>query len=373
MGDGAILAVNGGSTSLKLAVVDVADDGSTAVRWNEHLTISGVDEGRLALADALERSEAAASVSAVGHRIVHGGPRHDRPVVLDDALLDELADLTPLAPLHQPAGLALVAAARQALPRVPHVGCFDTAFHRTLGAAASTLALPTEARQAGLRRYGFHGLAYQSVVDQVGAGSLGRAALAHLGGGASVCAVVDGGSVDTSMGFTPTGGLVMSTRSGDLDPGALLFLLRAHADLSVGAAADALETALNHESGLKGVSGTTGDLQALLADRDAGDADAALAVEVFCRSVRAHVAAAAAELDGLDTIVFSGGIGEHAPAIRREVCASLGFVGVEIDGAANDASAPVISAADSRVAVRVVAVDEERVIARQTRAVLARS
>ena len=261
------------------------------------------------------------------------------------------------------------------------MACFDTAFHHTLAPEAFTLALPTAVRRAGLRRYGFHGLSYEYVVAHLADQHPGRTVIAHLGSGASLCAVAGGRSVDTTMGFTPTGGLVMATRPGDLDPGVLIHLLRhpvgrdpddRSGDDPVGAAADALEDLLDHRSGLAGLSGLSGDARRLLDARAAGDADAALALAVFTRTAAKQVAAQAAALGGLDTLVFTGGIGEHSPALRAEIAAPLGFLGVVVDPEANQAGAAVISppgagsVRQGGVTVRVVATDEERMIARHT-------
>lgn len=302
---------------------------------------------------------------AVGHRVVHGGPDHSGPVLVDDALLAELRALVPLAPLHQPAALDSIDVARARLRDVTHVACFDTAFHRALPDVAQRLAVPEDWWRAGARRYGFHGLSYEHVLETLGPEDRrGRAVLAHLGSGASLAAVLDGRSRDTTMGLTPTGGLVMATRSGDLDPGVAAWALR------TGSARDpeTLEQLLDRDSGLRGISTTTGDMRILL-DARAHDPRAALAVEVFVHELRKHVGAMAAVLGGMDLLVFSGGIGERSATIRAEVAAGLGHLGVELDAEANAAGRPMISAPGSRCRVRVVPADEEQVIARHTRAV----
>jgi acetate kinase len=235
--------------------------------------------------------------------------------------------------------------------------CFDTTFHRTMPAVARRLPIPAALDRAGVRRFGFHGLSCEYVVGAVGADALGRAVVAHLGSGASLTAIDAGRSVDTTMGLTPTGGVVMATRTGDLDPGVMLHLAREH-DL----APDALEHLVNQQSGLLGLSGTTGDMRALLEARRAGDAEAALAVDVFCASVRKHVGSLAAVLGGIDTLVFTGGIGEHAPEVRALACAGLAHLGIVLELDRNQRSDAVISGGD--VTVRVVATDENLVIAR---------
>ncbi len=272
--------------------------------------------------------------------------------------------------------MAGIEAAARSWPHRPQVACFDTAFHHTLAPEAYTLAVPAAERAAGVRRYGFHGLSYEYVVDHLGPAGAGRMVLAHLGAGASLCATVDGRSVDTTMGFTPTGGVVMATRTGDLDPGVAVHLLRglagdARRGLVAGAAE--LEDLVNHRSGLLGLSGRTGDVRQLLGARAAGDPDAALALAVFTRSVAKAVGALVVAAGGLDTLVFTGGIGQHAPDLRAEICAPLAALGVVLDPAANQRPEPatggVISTGDG-VAVRVVDTDEERMIARHTAALI---
>jgi acetate kinase len=279
------------------------------------------------------------------------------------------------APLHQPACLAGIRAAARTWPDRPQVACFDTAFHHTLEPTAFTYALPAGARADGVRRYGFHGLSYEYLVDHLGAAATGRVVMAHLGAGASLCAAVDGRSVDTTMGFTPAGGLVMVSRPGDLDPGVLIHLLRHGADRSAGPGAhpigaDELEDLVNHRSGLAGLGGHQGDARALLAARAAGDADATLALAVFTRTAAKQVAGMAAAMGGIDALVFTAGIGQHAPDLRAEICQPLAFLGVSLDGAANRRAAAVIS--DGPVTVRVVPTDEERMIARHAAAAVVR-
>ena len=304
-----------------------------------------------------------ADVVAVGHRVVHGGAEHFDPQFVTPELLADLRAAIPLDPAHLPAEIALIEALAGRLPGVPQAVCFDTAFHRDLPAAARTLPLPRRYAAAGMRRYGFHGLSYTHLLAELGrlAGrdvARGRVVLAHLGSGASMAAVTDGRCVDTTMGFTPAGGLVMGTRTGDLDPGVLIHLARSEA-----MSADALDRLVNRESGLLGLSETSSDVRDLLA-REAGDPRAAEALGVYCYQARKWVGALAAALGGLDVLVFAGGVGENAPQVRGRICEGLAFLGVRLDAAANAANAPVISVAGERVTVRVIAADEEVVIAR---------
>ncbi|MEO8844076.1 MAG: acetate/propionate family kinase [Kofleriaceae bacterium] len=334
-----ILAINCGSSSLKFGVFD----GEVAVRRGHAETIDEI----LELVD---------HPSAVGHRIVHGGPDHAAPAIVDGELLATLHRALPFAPLHLPIELAAIDAVRKRLPGVPQVACFDTAFHRTMPAVAHRYALPGALFDAGVRRYGFHGLSYEYLATVVT--TTRRAVFAHLGNGASMVAIRDGAAIDTTMGLTPTGGLVMGTRSGDLDPGVMLYLLGQGYD------ARALATLITHESGLLALSSTTADMQKLLEAR-AHDPRAALAVEIFAYQAKKWLGAFVAVLGGIDTLVFTGGIGEHAPAIRSQICQGLGCLGIELDADLNAHDAPVIGRGTCEV--RVVATDEEAMIARHTR------
>jgi acetate kinase len=358
-----VLCVNSGSSSLKTALFEVDD----STEHNLGRASQPVDAGgyRAALDAALagfdERGLSAPR--AVGHRVVHGGPHHCEPVLVDDGVLTELRELVPFAPLHMPAAISGIEAIA-ARWEIPQVACFDTAFHHDMPADAQRLPLPDAITDLGVRRYGFHGLSYEYVVGAVGAAELGRAVIAHLGNGASMVAVRDGRSLDTTMGFTPTSGLLMSTRTGDLDPGVPVYLLR---ELSYDA--DRLERLVDREAGLVALSGGTSDMRVLIERREQ-DSRAAFAVDAFCYHARQHVGALAATLGGLDTLVFTGGIGEKAAFVRAEVCRGLEHLGVELDEAANAAHADVIGAPGAGCVVRVVQTDEDVVIARHTAALV---
>jgi acetate kinase len=350
---GDVLVVNAGSTSLKLYVV-TADGESRRVR-------------------ALEDVDAAA-LDCVAHRVVHGGDRFRDPVVVDDGVRAELERLEPLAPLHNAPALRELDAARERFPRLPHVAVFDTAFHATIPPAAATYAVPRQWREEwGVRRYGFHGLSVAwsverapEVVARPAAGL--RLVVCHLGGGSSVTAVADGRSVDTTMGFSPNEGVPMATRSGSVDPGALVAVLRRS-----GMGADALDHVLNEESGMRGLAG--GDGLELELERRAGEGDEAarLAVDVYVHRVAGAVAAMAAAAGGLDVLVFTAGIGERSSHVRERVCGRLGFLGVEVDPALNGGDGDRdVAAAGSPVRVAVIRAREELVAARAARAVMRR-
>jgi acetate kinase len=361
-GAAVVLCVNSGSSSVKCAVYRVEDG------HEERLAASNVDGADdRALAEALRVADPFVSdLTGAGHRVVHGGPRHHQPTRVDAALVADLRAALPFAPLHLPAALDGIAAVARRHPDLAQVACFDTAFHRTMPETSWRLPLPAPLVDAGIRRYGFHGLSYEYVVGELGADTLGRAVLAHLGSGASLVAVEDGRSVHTTMGFTPSGGIVMSSRSGDLDPSVLVYLTRA-----LGYDAERLEQLVDTESGLRALSGGTADMKTLLERRGAGDQPAALAVHVFCSEVGMQIGAYAALLGELDTVVFTGGIGARAAPVRAEACRGLERLGIVLDGERNRANARVISDDDAAVAVYVVETDEDLVIARHTRAVLA--
>jgi acetate kinase len=336
-----VLVANAGSSSLKLSLVDEDDTGL----WTRELDAPRASVEREAVRAALADLPAAPEVAA--HRIVHGGERFRQAVVIDEGVEAALEELTELAPLHQPKSLAALDAVRRALPNVPAVACFDTAFHATLPPEAATYALPRAWRERyGVRRYGFHGLSHAYAARS--AGDARRVVTCHLGAGASLCAVLDGRSVDTTMGFTPLEGLVMATRSGSVDPGLLLWLLQ-HEDVSVDSMAEALE----HESGLLGLAGTA-DMRALLAREDA---DARLAVDVYVHRLRLGIGAMTATLGGLDVLVFTGGVGENSERIRELACEGMGHLG--------------IGAPESGVRVLVIQAREDLEMARQARELLA--
>jgi acetate kinase len=303
---------------------------------------------------------------AVGHRIVHGGLRFAAPVRIDDEVLAELDRLVPLAPLHQPHNLAAVRAVARQAPDLPQVACFDTAFHRTQPVVAQRFGLPRRFTDEGVQRYGFHGLSYEYVAAVLrrvdAAAGAGRTVVAHLGNGASLCALRNGRSVATTMGFTPADGLVMGTRTGSLDPGVLLYLMTRH-----GMDTPALEKLIYHESGLLGVSGVSRDIRELIVN---GDARAAEAVDLFVYRIGREIGSLAAALGGLDALVFTGGIGENSAPIRERVCTAAAWLGVRLDEEANRRGGPAINRPSSRIAVWVIPTDEERMIADHTRRVL---
>ena len=359
-----VLCVNSGSSSLKTALFEVDGTGERALGRAAHPVEAGDYTAALDAALTAFDKQGLPSPGAAGHRVVHGGPRYAEPALVDDDVLTDLRELAPFAPMHMPAAIAGIEAIR-ARWDIPQVACFDTAFHHQMPELAQRLPLPDALWDAGVRRYGFHGLSYEYIVGALGAAELGRAVIAHLGNGASMVAVHHGQSVDTTMGFTPAGGLVMSTRSGDLDPGVPVYLLREQ-----GYDADRLEQLVDREAGLVALSGDTSDMQALLERRNQ-DRRAELAVNAFCYHARKHVGALAAVLGGLDTLVFTGGIGEQAAAIRGGICDGLEYLGVEIDDAANAEHAAVIGSPGAACVVRVERTDEDLVIARHTRALVA--
>jgi acetate kinase len=361
-----VLVVNAGSSSLKLSVLDDAD---AVVAASEVEDWDGEDTS--ALAQVVER---AGTPDAAGHRVVHGGPDLRDPVVIDAGTEAAIEALTPLAPLHQPRALAGIRAARRLLPTVPAVACFDTAFHATLPAAAATYALPLAWRRMGVRRYGFHGLSH-AWASRRAAELLARPiedlrlVTAHLGAGASLCAVAGGRSVDTTMGFTPLDGLVMATRAGSIDPGALLWLQREH-----GTSSSEIEEALEHRSGLLGLFGASGDMRDVEVGLARGDDAARLAYDVYLHRLRSLVAAMAGAMDGIDALVFTGGVGENSSQVRADACSGLTHLGLVVDPAANAATGAdaEVGAADGSAATLVVVSREDRQIAAETRRTLAR-
>lgn len=386
---GGVFTVNTGSSSLKLAlyrnepmlspvfrmsVERIGRPGTSlqVLRPQNAVASEPIDakSHRAALVRALDYAHRSFTftVEAVGHRVVHGGASHAQPERLTTALLADLRELETIDPDHTPQALEAIDAVAREYPAIPQVVCFDTAFHRTMPLVAQRYPLPPWTAAAGVRRYGFHGLSCEFVVSalaQLAPETLdGRLLIAHLGNGASVTAVQRRVSVETTMGFSPTGGLMMGTRSGDLDPTVLTYLGRTgRRDV------DALHRLVNDESGLLGASGVSGDVRDLLGQPESSLATEA--IELFCYTARKHVGALAAVLDGVDTIVFTGGIGEHAAPVRDRICRGLGYLGVRLDPEHNAANHDVISAPDSRVLVRVIATDEELVIARHVRDLLA--
>jgi acetate kinase len=329
------------------------------------IDVADADDHRQAL-DAVFRAMPAVAPVAVGHRIVHGGADFVAPTQLDPPVEARLRAFAFMAPLHQEANLEGVDAARSRWPLCPQIGCFDTAFHASLPKPAAMMALPRDLYAAGVRRFGFHGLSVASVLASLAQERIDvrseRVIVAHLGAGASMTAIQAGRSIETSMGFSTVSGLPMATRSGDIDPGVVLHLARS------GRSLDEVEALLYRQSGLLGLSGLSGDMAALLAASDPGAEEA---IEVFCRTSRRWLAGLAGVLGGVDRVVFTAGIGEHAPRVRAKICENMGFMGVSLDVAANEGGFGLISPPDARVIVEVRAADEEAEIARQTSAFLA--
>jgi acetate kinase len=360
-----ILVVNVGSSSLKLRVLGPDD----TVVVSEDLPAPGGQADDAAVAKVIQDLP---PVDAVGHRIVHGGTAFSEAVVIDRAVEERLRALIDLAPLHQPKSLAVLEVVSAVLPAVPAVACFDTAFHAAMPAAAATYALPREWRKRWeLKRYGFHGLSHAYVSrrasELLGRSLVGlRVVTCHLGAGASLAAVLHGRSVDTTMGFTPLEGLVMATRSGSVDPGLVLWL-QEHA----GMPAAELAATLEHRAGLLGLAGTA-DMRAILTSAEAGDPGAGLALDVYVHRLRAAIAAMAASMNGMDGLVFTGGVGENAPAVRKRAAQGLAFLGVELDGERNATARPdiEIGAEDAPVRTLVIAAREDLQIAREVRQVL---
>jgi len=304
---------------------------------------------------------------AIGHRIVHGGPKFRRHCVIDDEVLQQLEAAIPFAPLHLPPALTIIQTAREIFPGLPQMACFDTAFHADLPDVARILPLPRDLRADGIQRYGFHGLSCESILHQLGNDVPDRVVIAHLGSGASVTAVQGGKSIDTSMGLTPTGGVIMGTRSGDLDPGVLIYLAR---EKKLSAAM--LEELVDHRSGLLGISGSSSDMRQLHQSAPSKP-DAQLAIDMFCYSVRKQIAAMVAVLEGIDLIVFTGGIGENDGHVRASVCAGLAWAGISLDEAQNRAAKNPISDSNSPCKVLVLPSQEDEQIGRHSRALFPQS
>jgi acetate kinase len=387
-----ILTINGGSSSIKFALfeagdslrrileggidrigqpgatlrvkgLDPGDNFSRPVKAPDHTVAVGV------LMDWIEERGGRDALTAVGHRVVHGGPKYSKPERITTEMVEELRQLSAFDPEHLPEEIQLTKAFHRRFPDLPQVACFDTAFHHDLPRVARLLPIPRRYEAQGVRRYGFHGLSYAFLMGELArlAGTeaaQARVILAHLGNGASLAAVHDGKSIDTSMSFTPTAGVPMSTRSGDIDPGLVWYLARTEQLDAKG-----FNEMVNFQSGLLGVSETSSDMRDLL-EHETQDVRAAEAVALFCYQVKKWIGAFAAALGGLDTLVFAGGIGENAPIVRARICDGLGFLGIELEEKRNVANAGVISAETSGVPVRVIHTDEERMIAKMVCGVL---
>ncbi|HZE43928.1 MAG TPA: acetate/propionate family kinase [Steroidobacteraceae bacterium] len=362
-----ILTINAGSSSIRFALFAT---GARQLRlMDEKIERIGSETASVTadrLVQKLKEQASIAAPDAIGHRVVHG-MLHTQPERVTPGLLEELRRITPYDPEHLPREIALIEALQKRFPKVPQVACFDTAFHRHMPAVATLLPIPRRYAAKGVQRYGFHGLSYTFLLGELArlgdpAAVRGRVILAHLGSGASLAAVLDGRGIDTSMGFTPAAGLVMGTRSGDLDPGLMSYLA-----LTECMTAAQFQTLVNHESGLIGISESSADVRDLL-EREGADARAREAIDLFCYQARKWIGAFAAALNGVDTLVFAGGIGENSAPVRRRICDGLQFLGVEIDDTLNRQHAARIST--GAVAVRVIRTDEESVIADLTRRVL---
>jgi acetate kinase len=381
-----ILTINGGSSSIKFALFEAsnslrqildggieriglpeatfrvkglgeADNFSSSVAAPNHTAAVGI------LMDWIEQRSGRDPLTAVGHRVVHGGPKFYKPQLITAEMVAELKQLSPFDPDHMPEEILLTEAFHRRFPELPQVACFDTAFHHDLPRVAQMLPIPRRYEAQGVRRYGFHGLSYAFLMEELGrlAGSdvaQGKVILAHLGNGASLAAVRNGKSVDTSMSFTPTAGVPMSTRTGDLDPGLVWYMARTEK-----MSAKQFNDMVNFQSGLLGISETSSDMRDLLKHEEQ-DVRAAEAIALFCYQVKKWIGSFAAALGGIDTLVFAGGIGENAPAVRARICDGLGFLGIELEEKHNAANAGVISAASSRVEVRVIHTNEEQMIAK---------
>ena len=386
-----ILTINGGSSSIKFAEYQLGDPLNRSLHGtvdrigmsgtnltfqlpgtNQHdsrnLDASDHKSAAIFLSNWLEEQDGFASVQAVGHRVVHG-MQHTAPELVTQELLGELHRISPYDPDHLPSEIELIEVFRQRHPKLPQVACFDTAFHRTMPRVAKLLPIPRCYDAKGVQRYGFHGLSYAYLMEELArlgdpAATTGRVILAHLGNGASMAAVRNGKSIDTSMSFTPTAGLVMSTRSGDLDPSLFPYFARTEQ-----MTARQFSVMVNHHSGLLGVSETSSDMRDLLA-READDIQAAEAVALFCYQAKKWIGAFAAALGGLDTLVFAGGIGENASPVRARICEGLGFLGIELSESRNAETAGVISTDASQATVRVIRTDEDLMIARSVSHIL---
>lgn len=380
-----ILTINCGSSSLKFALFDIyslklisqgniQDIGressihlmdATGHEESVAAPVPDLDAAFRSLIGLLKESYSPYTIAAIGHRIVQGGKEHFLPERITHTLLQTFESLIPLAPGHLPAEITAISTFEKAYPGIPQIACFDTAFHKEMPFAARYFAIPRYLWDDGVIRYGFHGLSYEYIYQQLQQiapqEAAGNIIIAHLGNGASMAVIRNGRSLDTTMGLTPGGGLVMSTRSGDLDPGVILYLLKEKRFISE----RALNELLNQQSGLKGISGNASDIKILLA-QEKTDQQAAEAIELFCYQAKKYIGAMSAAAGGVNTLIFTGGIGIHAPSIRARICEGLGFLGIETDPFLNDDRNDIISPSGSRVTVRVMATNEEIIIAQHT-------
>jgi acetate kinase len=378
-----ILCLNSGSSSLKFALYQMGNDRETLLVEGEVKNI-GLEKGSLWIKDwknqnledltivnpdhclALQeifkvmKSLSLPRPDAVGHRLVHGGPKHAAPEVVSPELIVTLHSLIPLAPLHLPYGILCIEEVISQFPEIPQVACFDTAFHRNMPEIAQRLPLPRHFWDEGLRRYGFHGLSYEYILHSLSHQAKRRIIIAHLGNGASLAAVKNGVPIDTTMGLTPTGGVIMGTRSGDLDPGIPIYLMR-----QKGYDPDKLDHLLNYESGILGISGLSSDMDKLI-QRSDNESNAAQAIEMFCYYVRKYIGALTAVLGGIDMLIFTGGIGEKSAVIRSRICKDLEYLGIRLNSELNEANAEIITIPESKCTVHVIQTKEDLMIARQT-------
>jgi acetate kinase len=387
-----ILTINSGSSSVKIGLYEMDEterlilsgsleriglragiyriyDSNDQPLIDEHINLPDHETALKQLFTWLEKHERGQKLDAVGHRVVHGGPKYYQPQHITPELITELKELVYLAPDHLPHEIKAIQAISRNYPHLAQVACFDTAFHRHMPKLAQVVALPRRYQHEGLARYGFHGLSYEYILQELRkeAGdevANGRLIIAHLGNGASMAAIHHGHSMDTTMGFTPAGGLIMGTRSGDLDPGILIYLLE-----EKGLHPSGLNQLVNQEAGLLGVSGISSDMKDLLKAEE-NEAHAGQAVDLFCYQASKHLGALAAVLGGLDTLIFTAGIGEHAPAVRERICHNLSFLGIAIDAQRNNSNAAIISPDNSPVIVRVMRTDEDLMIARHTQTLM---
>lgn len=384
--DQKVLVVNGGSSSIKFALyhaneqldkilggaikkIGTKNPVLTTVHLLTHekneisVNAKSFKEAAAVLIEWLNEQELVEKIVCIGHRIVYG-MEHTHPEIIDDHLTEKLKKITLFDPDHLPSEIDIIQLFKKKFPNVVHVACFDTAFHATMPKVAKTFPIPKKYFDEGVQRYGFHGISYSYLMEELKKKDEvdlnGKIILAHLGSGASLAAIKDGICLDTSMGFTPAGGIVMSTRSGDLDPGVIWYLMQQGLD------AKAMNDLINHQSGLLGISGLSSDMKVLLHE-ETKNQDAALAVEIFCYQIKKYIGAYTAVLGGLDTLVFSGGIGEHAAVIRARICKVFGYLGIEIDEEENKKNSRRISTSNSKVTVYVLPTDEEIMIARETR------